>query len=195
MIQIGALPATIDAPIEHLVACHRRIEQRLDTLVNVAAHLESDRVPALEAIAKSLHFLDTSGVLHTEDEESSLFPRLRPKLSVSEVAFIDSLESQHDEAEAMYAKLKQLASDLNQAIKPSHLVLGRYRDCAEQLRDLYRKHIRIEDELLTALVKRSLNKWDLMEISREMRKRRVPRVALKGSDRDSINLAHPRRTR
>ena len=181
MIQIGSPPATIDTPIEHLMACHRRIEQRLDTLVNAAFHLENDRPAALEAIANSLHFLETSGGLHTEDEESSLFPRLRPKLSVSEIAFIDSLESQHDEAEAIYAKLKQLASDLTQAIEASHLVLGGYLDCAEQLRDLYRKHIRIEDELFAALAKRSLNEWELLEISREMRERRVPRVTLKRS--------------
>lgn len=173
MIQIGSPPATLDTPIEHLMACHRRIEQRLDTLVNAAFHVENDRPAALEAIAKSLHFLDTSGVLHTEDEESSLFPRLRPKLSVAEIAFIDSLESQHDEAEALCARLKQLASDLTQAIEPSPL-LGRYRDCAERLRDLYRKHIRVEDELLTALAKRSLEEGELMEISREMRERRTP---------------------
>jgi ribulose 1,5-bisphosphate synthetase/thiazole synthase len=36
MIQIGASAATIDTPIEHLIACHRRIEQRLETLINAA---------------------------------------------------------------------------------------------------------------------------------------------------------------
>lgn len=41
MIQIGASAATVDSPIEHLMACHRRIEQRLDTLVNAACHLEN----------------------------------------------------------------------------------------------------------------------------------------------------------
>jgi len=33
MIQIGAPSATLDAPVEHLMACHRRIEQRLETLI------------------------------------------------------------------------------------------------------------------------------------------------------------------
>jgi hypothetical protein len=60
MIQIGASAATIDSPIEHLVACHRRIEQRLDTLINAAGHVDDDRAGALAGIAKSLHFLDTS---------------------------------------------------------------------------------------------------------------------------------------
>ena len=48
---------------------------------NAAGHMENDRAGALDAIRKSLEFLDTSGALHTQDEEDSLFPRLRPKLS------------------------------------------------------------------------------------------------------------------
>jgi iron-sulfur cluster repair protein YtfE (RIC family) len=112
MIQIGASAATIDSPIEHLVACHRRIEQRLDTLVSAASHLQDQRSAALAAIASSFSFLDTSGVLHTKDEEASLFPRLRKKLSASEIEFVDSLEAQHVQAEGIYSRLKQLASQL-----------------------------------------------------------------------------------
>jgi iron-sulfur cluster repair protein YtfE (RIC family) len=113
MIQIGASPARIDSPIEHLVACHWRIEQRLDTLVKAAGHLQDQRYGALAAITSSFSFLDTSGVLHTEDEEASLFPRLRRKLSASEIEFVDSLEAQHVQAEKIYSCLKQLASQLS----------------------------------------------------------------------------------
>jgi len=176
MIQIGASPATIDTPIEHLVACHRRIEQRLDTLANAASHFKSKRVPALEAIAKSVDFLDTSGVLHTEDEEASLFPRLRPKLCVSEVAFIDSLESQHEEAEAVYLALKQLASKLSRSAESCPQTLNRYRERAERLRALYKAHIRAEDEFLTAMVRRCLDQPELLAISKEMRERRASRT-------------------
>ena len=113
MIQIGAPSATIDSPIEHLMACHRRIEQRLDTLIKAAGHIGKDRLAALAAIASNLHFLDTSGALHTEDEEASLFPRLRPKLSATEIAFVDSLEAQHAEAESIFSELKRLAVELD----------------------------------------------------------------------------------
>lgn len=169
MIQIGGPAATIDSPIEHLMACHRRIEQRLDTLVNAAGHIETDRAAAVDAIVKSLHFLDTSGALHTEDEEASLFPRLRPKLSASEIAFIDSLEAQHVEAAALYSKLKQLASTL----KHTTDAIDQYRECAAELRSIYRDHIRTEDEVLTALARRYLAELEISEISREMRARRT----------------------
>lgn len=109
MIQIGATVATIDSPIPHLMACHRRIEQRLDTLVNAAAHILTDRAAALDAIRKSLYFPDTSGALHREDEEASLFPCLRQKLSPAEIRFIDSLEAQHVEAGSIYSELKRPA--------------------------------------------------------------------------------------
>lgn len=174
MIQIGASAATIDSPLEHLVACHRRIEQRLDTLVNAAGHLRDRRTEALAAIASSLSFLDTSGVLHTEDEETSLFPRLRPRLSAPEIEFVDLLEAQHVQAESIYARLKQLAARLDS----DPAVLDEYRGCAEALRSLYRAHIRSEDEVLTALAKRSLGERDLADISLEMRERRTSRSTI-----------------
>jgi len=172
VIQIGAPSATIDAPVEHLIACHRRIEQRLDTLVKAAGHLESERERALEAIAKSIRFLDSSGAMHTEDEERSLFPRLRPKLSAEELAFIESLEQHHRLAEVIYSRLKQLITEASaQSRVPAELV-GQYRDCADRLRSLYGEHIRSEDEILTRLARRSLTEPELAEISAEMRYRR-----------------------
>jgi hemerythrin-like domain-containing protein len=168
MIQIGASAATIDTPIEHLMACHRRIEQRLETLIHAAGHLENNRTAALEAIRKSFEFLDTSGALHTEDEEASLFPRLRPKLSSSEVAFVDSLEAQHVKAGALYSQLKKREAMLTDA----HSIAS-YLECATRLRALYRDHIRAEDEILTALARKSLGDLEISEISEEMRARRA----------------------
>jgi hemerythrin-like domain-containing protein len=175
MIQIGASAATIDTPIEHLMACHRRIEQRLETLINAAAHITSDRIRALETIRKSLEFLDSSGALHTEDEEASLFPRLRPKLTTSELAFVDSLEAQHVEAGAVYTELKRLAAGLAGPNDPIAASIDSYRDCASRLQALYRDHIRAEDEILTAIAKRTLGESEISEISREMRARRSKR--------------------
>ena len=69
MIRIGQPSATIDTPLEHLMACHRRIEERLTTLERAGERLREDRPAALEAILRSILFLDSSGVLHTRDEE------------------------------------------------------------------------------------------------------------------------------
>ena len=120
------------------MACHRRIEQRLDTLTTAAAHVATNKAAALDAIRKSLHFLDTSGALHTEDEEASLFPRLRQKLPASELEFIDSLEAQHIEAGSLFSKLKEAALELELPREPSVDPLTRYLDHATRLRSLYR---------------------------------------------------------
>lgn len=178
MIQIGASSATIDTPVEHLMACHRRIEQRLDTLARAADHLESDRAAALQAIAKSLEFLDSSGALHTEDEENSFFPRLRARVSAEQTAFLDSLEEQHQDAESILSRLKQVVDRAaSRSGVPAELV-QQYRDCADQLRSLYREHIRREDEILTAMAKQALTDSELAEISGEMRQRRKARGIL-----------------
>lgn len=173
MIQIGAIAATLDSPIEHLMACHRRIEQRLDTLINAGSHVGANPVAALNAIRNSFEFLDTSGVLHTEDEEASLFPRLRQKLSASEIAMLDALEAQHVEAEFIYSELRRLASQLKVTGNRLTGPLAQYQDCANQLRLLYRSHIRLEEEIVTPGAKRSLDRSELAEISREMRDRRA----------------------
>jgi len=65
---------TLDAPLEHLMACHRRIEERLATLERAGAALESRRDEALGAIRAAFAFMDSNGAIHTRDEEESLFP-------------------------------------------------------------------------------------------------------------------------
>ena len=173
MIKIGARSATIDSPVEHLIACHRRIEERLDTLARAADHLETDRVSALAAIAKSLEFLDSSGGLHTQDEERSLFPRLRPRLTADQIGFLALLEAQHGDADAILSRLKELVGEAAHEDPVTGALAGQYRECAEDLRRVYRGHIRSEDEIVTALAKRLLTAPELAEISREMRARRM----------------------
>ena len=165
MVQIGASAATLDEPIEHLVACHRRIEQRLATFERAAAELPEREVAAREAIAAAIRFMDTNGVWHTEDEERSLFPRLRPRLNAEELAFVEALEAQHREAEETFEALRAASSGL-----PA--TLPEYTRLASQLGEIYRQHIRSEDEILTRLAKRSLDLADLAAITAEMRARR-----------------------
>jgi hemerythrin-like domain-containing protein len=172
MIQIGAPSATLDAPVEHLIACHRRIEQRLDTLIAAGAHLQDNTQRALEAIAASFRFLDSNGAMHTRDEEESLFPRLLPKLSAEERAYLDSLEQQHGQAEGIYGELKKLVAEAAARPQVAPETVERYCDCATRLRTLYREHIRSEDENLTPLARRLLTEPELAAITAEMRTRR-----------------------
>ncbi|HXJ38330.1 MAG TPA: hemerythrin domain-containing protein [Bryobacteraceae bacterium] len=165
MVQIGESAATLDQPIEHLMACHRRIEQRLATLERAGWQVAENKHGVMEAIEAAIGFMQTNGAWHTEDEEQSLFPRLRPCLDAGELAFVASLETQHREAEEVFQALR-----LSVAKLPGSLV--DYTRLAGQLRGIYREHILAEDEILTKLAKRSLSKADLTGISAEMRSRR-----------------------
>ncbi|MFN3325610.1 MAG: hemerythrin domain-containing protein [Bryobacteraceae bacterium] len=163
----GAESGTIERPLDHLVACHRRIEARLDALERIAAHLDAAPEEALEAAAGCFRFFDTNGVLHTEDEEESLFPRLRKGLTAEELRFLDDLERGHVEAERIYAELKEAVAARSGA---------RSRESAARLCSLYRAHIAAEDTVLIELGRRILKTAELAEISREMKRRRGLKV-------------------
>lgn len=172
MIQIGQSNATIDTPVEHLMACHRRIEDRLDTLERAGAHLAKDRGAALEAIRKSILFLDTSGVLHTRDEEESVFPRLRPRLTEVQFQYLDTLEEQHRAVEEVYGQLKQTVADMSATDKIPGELQARYTSLVARMAKMYRLHIESEDELLMRLARNALNADQLKSISQEMADRR-----------------------
>lgn len=172
MIRIGEPAATLDTPLEHLTACHRRIEDRLATLGRAADHLRDAPATALEAIRKSIEFFDSSGALHTMDEELSLFPRLRPRLTGQEVAHLNRLEKQHDEVESVFAELKPVVADIAASPQQTVSLGARYRELVIQLNGLYRPNIKFEDEILMRVAGRILGPAELENIFQEMKTRR-----------------------
>jgi len=177
VIQIGQPNATIDTPIEHLMACHRRIEDRLETLERAGAHLANDRAAALEAIRKSIAFLDSSGVLHTRDEEESVFPRLRPRITQVQFQYLDTLEEQHRAVEQVYEELKQTVTVTVMAMAARDTIpeelQAKYKSLVARIAKMYRLHIESEDELLMRLARNNLDADQLKSISREMADRRT----------------------
>ena len=160
--------ATLDQPLAHLRACHRRIEDRLTTLERAAAHLQDRRDEALAAFHSAFAFLDTSGALHTADEEESLFPRLYPLLEMGERSYLAGLEHDHTEAHRMYTRLKALIA----APDAGDAWLAQTRGLVENLTAHYRRHIASEDESLQAYAAERLGGAALAEIAQEMRARR-----------------------
>ncbi len=163
---------SLDQPIDHLMACHRRIEDRLSTLERVAGHLTDQRTEAMQALQACFRFFETSGAWHTADEEQSLFPRMRAALRPEELAYLDHLEAQHEEAEGEFAKLKAIAAQMAEQPAPEPALVESYRDTVGRLSRLYRQHIQSEDETLTAMGKRVLTPEDLAAIAAEMKHRR-----------------------
>ncbi len=156
----SAESATLDQPLEHLLACHRRIEQRLDSLLRAAHAIESRPEEARTAIANVLRFLSSSGAWHTEDEERSLFPRLRARgLTGEDDAYLRELESQHHRVEALVERLRDAAPDGFAAL-------------ADETARAYRDHIAFEEARLIGVARTALTAADLAEISGEMKSRR-----------------------
>jgi len=166
--------STLDQPLEHLSACHRRIEQRLATLERAADYLEHRREEALEAISACFRFFDSNGVLHTADEEQSVFPRLRTRLNEADLEFIQSLEGQHREANLIYAEVKRIACEIEASSEQpaSADVVARYRTATGRFCELYRAHMAAEDQTLIAFGRRVLTGPELRQISAEMKQRR-----------------------
>lgn len=160
-----------DHPLARLAACHRRVEQRLETLGRAAARFSSDRDEALRAIDACLHFFAANGVLHTADEEESLFPRLLPLLTPGERAAIEGLKQDHEAAERLHAELTGISAALRDPLG-GEAHLAAFRDCVSRLTALYRRHIETEDTEVAELVRRHLKAADLAVITTEMKQRR-----------------------
>ena len=172
--------APVDDPLQHLVACHDRIEERLQTLERVALHIRSDseamRQDAHQSLDNALKFLEAMGALHTEDEESSLFPRLLAKdCPDSDLLreLVEMLESQHREKEGVLEKLLAHAQKLPSAPEmPSADQEMILQSLVEHLAMLYRPHIMVENQRLIPLSAEYLSALDLEEMRQEMRSRR-----------------------
>jgi hemerythrin-like domain-containing protein len=147
------------------VACHGRIEERLEVLERAAEHLELRPEESRKALDSVFRYFDTSGAMHTADEEESVFPRLAPRLSAEERAYIEALENQHREADRLYQELRR--------VPPPGAPVEPYRQVVSRFCRLYREHIASENERLIAVGQRLLSEPDLAAISSEMKRRRA----------------------
>ena len=154
--------STLDHPLEHLVACHARIEERLAILERAGEYLDAKPEEAQQALESVFRYFETSGVMHTADEEESVFPRLAGRLSEEDREYVAALEKQHREAEELYTRLK----------RGSQGDLAEYREVVARFCRLYREHIASENERLIAVGKRLLPSAELDAISTEMKQRR-----------------------
>lgn len=82
-----------------------------------------------------------------------MFPRLREKLSASELTFVDSLEREHIKAGTICADLKKITLTMGIAAEPSAESVEDYLDYANRLRALYGSHIRAEDGVFVELAR------------------------------------------
>ncbi len=176
----GKIENDFDNPLGLLSDCHRRIERFLEQIIRVC---ETARGGALneaqrEALQVALHYFRQAAPLHTEDEENSLFPRLRERADKGDVAamsalqVIERLEADHDAADISHAVIDELGLRWleNDALNATGFI--RLETESRQLRAFYTKHIAVEDNELFPLANKVLADDTTETIGREMAGRR-----------------------
>jgi len=112
-VQIGAKPASgFDDPIGMMQDCHRRIERFLDILHRVVRKARRRALTAeeVQAVETALHYFRTSGLQHSEDEEQSLFSRLRALGATDVLQQVERLESDHRAAAVLHEEADRIYS-------------------------------------------------------------------------------------
>lgn len=177
-ISLGSPPqSNFHQPIGLLGDCHRRIERFLNVLVRICREdrggpLDASRREALEA---SLRYFKNAAPWHTQDEEVSLFPRLR-RLRDDRVATvlaeIDRLESDHELAGRLHHEVDDLGWRWLDGGKLASAHSERLEELLDSLAAIYARHIAFEDQVVFPMAQGSLSSPSLIAMGREMANRR-----------------------
>jgi iron-sulfur cluster repair protein YtfE (RIC family) len=93
--------------LEQLDRTHRRLEKRLEALVDAAAAMAHDGggEGGHDAVREVCEFLRRAYPRHVADEEQSLFPRLRahPDVTPALTELMGRIEREHQEHDALLA--------------------------------------------------------------------------------------------
>jgi hemerythrin-like domain-containing protein len=177
-IQIGAKPdSSFDDPLGLLSDCHRRIEKFLAQLIRITEQARGGPLTEslTEPMATALRYFARAAPLHTQDEEASLFPRLRDTRSPDATGALDALdrlEADHRVADASHAEVDALGNQWLRAGSLSTDEADRLLTVLRSLQALYARHIEVEDTAVFPLAGRLLEERDLATVGREMATRR-----------------------
>lgn len=176
-VTIGASENSFANPIGLLSDCHRRIERFLQALLTVATRVEGGSLDAEHrgVLETALKYFREAAPKHTADEEEDLFPKLRQLASprvATVLADVDRLEAEHNTAETSHREVEALCrrwldQDFLSTQDAAHL-----RRLLTSLSDLYRAHIRTEEEQVFPAAQAELSESELRTIGRRMASRR-----------------------
>lgn len=176
-IQIGQKPESgFNNPLGLLSDCHRRIEQFLAVIIKVCDTADGAPMvsPEIDALENALEYFRNAAPKHTDDEEDSLFPRLRA--APGGQAALDCmavLESDHAAANRDHEKVDAFAREWLDTGILDPRDLREMKRALERLSRIYARHIATEDRELFPLAARVLPAEVLAEVGREMAERRV----------------------
>jgi hemerythrin-like domain-containing protein len=177
-VQIGAkLDAGFDDPLGMLRDCHRRIENFLRVLCQVAENRREGSLSREErtAVESALEYFRTGGQRHNQDEEQSLFPRLQEVVGATELETIANLEKEHGEAGELHTTVDGLfrgwiaSGSLSGDERQSLLT------ATDRLRRLYAAHIQVEENIVFPRAAALLDTRAIAVMGSEFRARRNPK--------------------
>src|SRR5262249_29520430 len=133
------------------------------------------RAEATAALDYELALLQLLDDLHSQDEEKSLFPRLRANLagdsSVLREVF-DALDARRAEKDAVFEELAACIRDVSShGGQPAADQLARLEMLVDMLADLFRPHVASANDALAETCRRHLTEADLQGLQRAMRAR------------------------
>jgi hemerythrin-like domain-containing protein len=177
---LGARPEHgFDQPLGLLSDCHRRIEGFLGMMIRVVERSDGGRTPLADeersALEAALRYFKTAAPRHTQDEELSLFPRLRqsdnPDAHTALVR-VESLEDDHRRTETMHAQADRLCRRWLDGGSIAKADAETLHQLLHDLRAIYARHIDLEDKELFPLAARVLHASQIAQIGIEMAQRR-----------------------
>ena len=175
-VQIGSATHSFSDPTGLLSDCHRRVKMFISSLKAVADNssvaLTGETRRALET---SLRYFREAAPKHTADEEESLFPRLRRIDNMelhTALEKLDALEKDHRWAEPLHAQVDELGTRYLQTGTLTSGDAEQFRSAVNQLFEMYRRHIEVEDRDVFPIAKKVLGAELSRQIAAEMEGRR-----------------------
>ncbi len=177
-VRLGARPDHgFDQPLGLLSDCHRRIEAFLGVMIRVVEETGGKSLSDTQrrGLEQARTYFATAAPRHTADEEDSLFPLMRhsddPDVRAA-LAKLDGLEADHRRAELGHEEVDRLCRRWLAAGELTVEETAKLRRILQELAELYRQHIAVEDEELFRLAGRVLSREQLAEVGAEMARRR-----------------------
>lgn len=169
----GAPAPGFDEPLEMLLACHGRIQDRIATLEKLVPHLARAGCDAAaqEAARSVLRYFDSAGANHHQDEEQDLFPLLRRHAGergrTDLPAALEDLAAEHRTMDEVYARVRARLRDIAEA-RSARLEIEQVARFAR----LYRDHILREEALAFGFAAETLTPRERADLGASMAQRR-----------------------
>jgi len=162
-----------DEPLALLRACHKNILAHCDRLEALLVHINEQGIDdeARKTARDIIRYFSSSVLLHHQDEEEDLFPRLnRQSLKIAEL--IQELKQEHKTLDQLWENIVTELKPL-----PDNHFSDDFLQATRDFCTLSRQHVNRENMEFLPLATSSLSQLDLGEIGESMAARRGVRIS------------------